>query len=565
MAPRHVPLLVLLPLLALLSAASASHHAAPGSNPAATARHHHHHHRSPTTMAISRTSTAPSMHQNHLDSKALSLLALGPYAYAATTSPAADAQAPSGEAELAAMGAAAAEASTTTTLLDPAPPQAPSPPPSDAADAADLASPLSSSSSPHADPEWSASVVAAPPPVDDLAADTTTTLPLSSPYSAAAATPPLPTHAGAAGMVAPGDEQGLQQLARVLTSLGYNEMASAAALLVDSSSVARWPGAITVFAAPDTFLQASCPGCSRRHLLLDHIALGYFPYSDLASAPTAKLPSASAGFCLNVASERAAFAYHHASLYVDGIEVSHPELYNDGRYVVHGLHGFLPPLSHGSCFEDSHHHHHRRHHLTAKSSATSAATAASVVRIMIREAISRLRDGGFGFVSLAMRVKFAELEKFANLTVFALDDQAIFTGGGHDYVSSVRFHIVPGRRLTRADLLRLHPGTILPTLAGEDQKLVITHGAGSGSDEVRINYIPVKEPDVVVNSRIAVHGIYVPFPRLHLANLAASVAVASAIQINATCGSVGGPFGDCASTAMTSATIPAARGYGEGQ
>ncbi|KAL6615031.1 hypothetical protein ACP70R_037301 [Stipagrostis hirtigluma subsp. patula] len=543
MAPRHVPLL----LLVLLSAASASHHAAPASSSAA-ARHHHHHHRSPAMMAVSRTSAAPSMHQNHLESKIQSLLGLDdPFTPAA--------QAPSGEEDLAAMGAAA-EVAPATTLLEP--PQAPSPPPS-VAEAADLPSPQS----PHAEAEWSvSSVVAAPPTVDEPAADTST-LPLPKPYSAAA-TPPLPIHgAGAEGSVASGDEQGLQQLAKVLTSLGYNEMASAATLLADSPSVAKWPGAITVFAAPDVFLQASCPGCSRRHLLLDHIALGYFSYSDLAAAPTAKLPSASAGFCLNVASERAPFAFHHASLYVDGVEVSHPELYNDGRYVVHGLHGFLPPLSHTSCFEGSHHHH-RRHHLTAKSAATSAATAASIVRIMIREAISRLRDGGFGFVSLAMRVKFAELEKFTNLTVFALDDQAIFTGGGHGYVSAVRFHIVPGQRLTRADLLRLRPGTVLPTLAGEDQKLVITQGAGSGSDEVRINYIPVKEPDVVINSRIAVHGIYVPFPRLHLANLAASVAVASAIQVNASCG-VGVPFGDCASTAMTSATIPAAHGYGEGQ
>ncbi|KAI4988376.1 hypothetical protein ZWY2020_030006 [Hordeum vulgare] len=84
-------------------------------------------------------------------------------------------------------------------------------------------------------------------------------------------------------------------------------------------------------------------------------------------------------------------------------------------------------------------------------------------------------------MALAMRVKFAELEKFANLTLFALDDPAIFVGGGHDYVSAVRFHIVPDHRLTRADLHRLRPGTVLPTLAGQGQSLVVTHGAGSAS------------------------------------------------------------------------------------
>ncbi|XP_062205593.1 uncharacterized protein LOC133907548 [Phragmites australis] len=548
MAPFHVPLLLIVPLILplapLLSAAAASHQTSPASTHAHL-HHHGHHHRSPMMTATARINTAPSMHQNHLESEeGQSLLVLDPFTFVA-------AQAPSGEEAMAAMGAAASAADPT--LLDS--PQAPSPPPSFIA-APDLASLAQPQPQPQAESEE-----AAPPPVDEPAAGTTT-LPLPTPYSAAAMSPPLPIHASAAGLVASGDYLGLQQLARVLTSLGYNEMASAAALLDDSPSVARWPGAITVFAAPDVFLQASCPGCSRHHLLLEHIALGYFPYSELAAAPTVKLPSASVGFCLNVASEKGPFAIHHASLYVDGVEVSHPELYNDGRYVVHGLHGFLPPLSH-TCFEGSHHHH-RRHHLTAKSAATSAATAASVVRIMIREAISRLRDGGFGFVSLAMRVKFTELEKFANLTVFALDDQAIFTGGGHDYVSSVRFHIVPGYRLSRADLLRLRPGTILPTMAGEDQKLVITHGAGSASNEVLINYVPLKEPNVVINSRVAVHGIYVPFPRLHFANLAASVAVASTIQVNGTCG-VGGPFGDCASSAMTSATIPDAQGYGEGQ
>ncbi|PAN05578.1 hypothetical protein PAHAL_1G160000 [Panicum hallii] len=560
-----LPLPVLLLASLLLPTATAASHNNNGA-PATHAHllHHHghghaHHHRSPSTMtATARFDTAPSMHQNRIESEEnrQSLRVLDPF-----FTPAA-AQAPSGEEAMAAMGAAAAD-------VDPAPidqPQPPSPPPSFVA-TADLP-PLAPQAE---DARWSApEATSAPPPVDEPMATTTTTLPLPSPYREVASPPP-PAHSAAAGMVSSDDDLGLQQLAKVLASLGYNEMASAATLLADSPSLATWPGAITVFAAPDIFLQAACPGCSRRHLLLDHMALGYFPYAELTATPTVKLPSASVGFCLDVAAEHGPFSVHHARLYVDGVEISHPELYDDGRYVVHGLHGILPPLTHASCIEGAHHHqvhvhHHsrRHHHLSARSAAASAATAASVVRIMIRDAISRLRDSGFGFVALAMRVKFAELEKLANLTVFALDDQAIFTGGGHGYVSAVRFHIVPGHRLTRAELLRLHPGAILPTLAGEDQKLVITRGAGSDTDEVRINYIPVKEPDAVINSRVAVHGIYVPFPRLHLVNLAASVAVASAIQMNGTC-DVGGPFGDCASTTMTSATIPAAQGYGEGQ
>jgi hypothetical protein len=36
----------------------------------------------------------------------------------------------------------------------------------------------------------------------------------------------------------------------------------------------------------EVFLQASCPGCSRSCLFLEHIALGYFPVSELAVTPT---------------------------------------------------------------------------------------------------------------------------------------------------------------------------------------------------------------------------------------------------------------------------------------
>ena len=113
---------------------------------------------------------------------------------------------------------------------------------------------------------------------------------------------------------------------------------------------------------------------------------------------------------------------HYARIYVDGVLVSHPELYNDGRYVFHVLHGFLRPLVH-SCFHDD------VPPLPPRQGHHLGRDAASMVPIMLRDAIAHLEDGGYGFVVLAMRVKFAEMEKFPNLTMFALDDQAIFVGG----------------------------------------------------------------------------------------------------------------------------------------
>uniref|UniRef100_A0A8R7P104 Uncharacterized protein n=1 Tax=Triticum urartu TaxID=4572 RepID=A0A8R7P104_TRIUA len=97
--------------------------------------------------------------------------------------------------------------------------------------------------------------------------------------------------------------------------------------------------------------------CSMRRLLLDHIALGYYPYSELTAAPTIKIPSASVNLCLNIDTVSGTFSVHHARLFVEGVEVSHPEVYNDGRYIVHGLRTFLQPLSRYSCFDRSHSYH----------------------------------------------------------------------------------------------------------------------------------------------------------------------------------------------------------------
>ncbi|KAI5016626.1 hypothetical protein ZWY2020_006477 [Hordeum vulgare] len=449
---HHLPLLLL--LTALLPTASATH-----SPESATSYSHHHY---PTGTATAHFhpvhGAAPSMHQNHLETESQPLLAVEP---------------------------AVADAQTTARppLLVPVPPQAaaPSPPPTSVA-RPDLAASRSE---------------ATPQPREGSATATATTLPNQSTLPS----PPPPVQAGAAAgeVVISDSEQGLHQLSRALASLGYQEMAAAAgALLVNSPLFAKWPGPMTVFAAPDAFLQASCPTCSRRDLLIHHIAMGYYPYSELAAAAMVKIPSASVNFCINIVSEGGPFDTGLARIYADDVEVSHPDLYNDGLYVVHGLVGFLRPLTH-SCFDGPHPHHRRS--LAGRSSGGT----------LVREAIARLRRRGFGVVAIALRLQFTELQRFANLTVFALEDQAIFARGGHDYVSSVRFHIVLKHRLTRAELLRLRPGTILPTLAGEDQSLVITHGAG---ENVFVNYIHIKESDVVVNSRIAVHGIESPL--LHL-------------------------------------------------
>jgi hypothetical protein len=154
-------------------------------------------------------------------------------------------------------------------------------------------------------------------------------------------------------VVASDGEHSLQKLARVLSSLGYNEMASVMPLLATSPPLATWPGPITVFASPDFFFHASCPRCFLGHNLLEHTALGYYPYSELVAMDTS-IPSASIGYCINVVSERGPFGINYAQLYVEGVEVSYPDLYNDGFFIIHGLQGLLRRLMHTGCLDPRH-------------------------------------------------------------------------------------------------------------------------------------------------------------------------------------------------------------------
>ncbi|XP_078439425.1 uncharacterized protein LOC144709685 [Wolffia australiana] len=171
---------------------------------------------------------------------------------------------------------------------------------------------------------------------------------------------------------------------------------------------------------------------------------------------------------------------------------------------------------------------------------------------MVRDAMGELKEAGFGVLALAMRVKFAELAALESATVFAVDDAAILGGGAHAYVGSVRFHVVPNRRLGGAELRRLPEGTLLPTLARGEQLVVTRQAGGSESGEVRVNYVPVTRADVVLNPRVAVHAVFLPFPHLLPADLSLLAAAASAASAArppapppATCDAANGPSGGC--------------------
>ncbi|KAK9276119.1 hypothetical protein L1049_005650 [Liquidambar formosana] len=250
----------------------------------------------------------------------------------------------------------------------------------------------------------------------------------------------------------------------------------------------------------------SCSSCSIPRILQEHTVPGVFSLHYLRTLPFGtKIETIVPGRCVTITS-----ALNSTKIFVGGVEITRPDLFNNGIFVLHGLDGFVSHLSPLSCHIER---------MTPMSfpppqtpERTQSLSQMSIMRLMLTDAMFRLRITGFSILALALKVKYAELVNLRNMTVFALDDASIFSGG-HAYLSSVRFHIIPGRLLTAADLETLPVATELPTLE-EGQKLVVTT-TGRGSKPMRINYVRIRIPDVMHNLKIVVHGLFLPFPHVH--------------------------------------------------
>ncbi|KAL9681123.1 hypothetical protein QQ045_012904 [Rhodiola kirilowii] len=314
--------------------------------------------------------------------------------------------------------------------------------------------------------------------------------------------PPPPTHAdfiSATHYVAP-----------VLTHLGFHEIASSvpslAAEAASNPAAATWSGPFTIFAPSDSSVR-SCPTCSIPRLLQEHIVPGVFTMQYLKKfAFGTKVETIVPGRCVTITS-----AVNNSRIFVGGVEITRPDLFNNGLFVVHGLEGYVAHLSPLSCNVERMTSLSFAHPTPAERTYYSAVPQMAVMRLMLTDAMLRLRISGFNILALALKVKFPELVQLQNMTVFTLDDISIFSGG-QAYVSSVRFHIVPNQLLSFADLEKLPVGTVLPTLE-QGQSLVVTT-PGGGVAPMRINYVRIKHPDVMHNLRIVIHELFLPFPRI---------------------------------------------------
>ncbi|KAK9232821.1 hypothetical protein WN943_023069 [Citrus x changshan-huyou] len=95
-----------------------------------------------------------------------------------------------------------------------------------------------------------------------------------------------------------------------------------------------------------------------------------------------------------------------SKVFIGGVEITRQDLFNDGIIFIHGIQGIISPLSLLSCegqrmtwlpfpFQPSDHGHY--HWIEAQS---------PIMSLMLRDAMLRLQNSGFGMLSLAMKVNY---------------------------------------------------------------------------------------------------------------------------------------------------------------
>ncbi|XP_073136906.1 fasciclin-like arabinogalactan protein 21 [Henckelia pumila] len=307
--------------------------------------------------------------------------------------------------------------------------------------------------------------------------------------AAAVVTPPLHP--------SPGALYPKSLLATVLCTLGYEELAAATA---DANFSSATP--TTVFAPTHSSL-LTCPSCSIPLILQEHSLPGLYSFHFLRRLAFAtKIGTFAPNRCLTVTSSS-------AKIFINGVEITKPDLFNNGLLIVHGIQGFISHLSPISCSIER---------MTSLSFPQQPPPSAAffTMRQMLKESVTTLRVGGYSIVALGMLVAYPDLSALDSLTLFAIDDDSIFSGGeGHSYVSKLKFHVVPNRVLTAADLFALPKGTALPTMESGRNLVVTNTGSGSPLAPLRINYVKVRRFDLVHNSKIAIHGMSIPFRHVH--------------------------------------------------
>ncbi|XP_076935650.1 uncharacterized protein LOC143602427 [Bidens hawaiensis] len=285
-------------------------------------------------------------------------------------------------------------------------------------------------------------------------------------------------------------------LSTLLSTLGFRDLSTA--------TTSTSPTPTTIFAPTDTSLR-SCPYCSLPLLLLEHSVPGLYPYhllqtltfgtkiQTLASTPPNTL-------CLTLTTS-------NTSLFVGGVELTRPDLFNDNRFIIHGIQGYLTHLSPLSCQVE------RMTSLSFPPHPAAVTPPSTAARGLLTDAMFRLRISQYTVLSLLIQQNLDLILKLNGTTVFTVNDGGVF-GDGHAFVPNFRFHVVPNRRLTGLELIKLPVNSELPTMSSGENLVVTVAGGGGPLTPMRINNVRVTSLNIVCNDGIAVHGIAAPLPRV---------------------------------------------------
>ncbi|XP_071695215.1 uncharacterized protein [Rutidosis leptorrhynchoides] len=283
----------------------------------------------------------------------------------------------------------------------------------------------------------------------------------------------------------------------ITNTLGFHSISVVAANDITIST------ATTIFAPTDVSLQ-SCPYCSLPLLLLEHSVSGLYPFNlltKLTFGTKIQTLATSTHLCLTLTKSKSTINNHH-TLFINGVQITQPDVYNDGHVIIHGIQGYLAHLSPFSC------------QIERMTSLSFYSRPYYIMRASLTDAVYRLRSNNdYSVLALLIQENLDMLSELYSLTIFAVDDANLF-GDGNTFVSNLRFHIVPNRRLIAVDLLNLPVDSELPMRVDGQRLMVTVAGAGDLLAPMRINNMKITNTDVVVNEGIVVHGIAAPFPRV---------------------------------------------------
>lgn len=187
----------------------------------------------------------------------------------------------------------------------------------------------------------------------------------------------------------------------ILSSLSFQELARAV------PSTIPWSEPSTFFAPIDASVR-SCPSCSVSRILSEHTIPGLFPLHYLRKlAFGIKLETHTPGRCvtvtftINTANDNAT-----EKVFLGGVDIARPDLFDNGFFLVHGLEGFVSHLSPLSCNSGERSaapliQIHRHPPVTATETAEQDVPAGEIplMRLMLRDSTVRLRVAGYGILA----------------------------------------------------------------------------------------------------------------------------------------------------------------------